>query len=121
MYLGKELVWRMKQCMLVFFVILAISFLTFNAFADETSPGYGNQGSSVPPQQVSSPVPTAALSGTMPVYRFFNTIALGHFFTIDETEKNYVIAHYPQFRYEGIAFYAYPPDVNVPGTLEYDL
>ena len=53
--------------------------------------------------------------GTLPVYRFFNTIAGGHFFTIDEAEKNTVIQNYQWFRPEGIGFYAYP--VQQPGTL----
>ena len=32
----------------------------------------------------------------------------GHFFTIDETEKNTVMQNYNWFRYEGIGFDAYP-------------
>jgi hypothetical protein len=50
-----------------------------------------------------------------PVYRFFNTVAGGHFFTIDEAEKNTVIQNYKWFRYEGIGFYTYP--VQQLGTL----
>ena len=44
----------------------------------------------------------------MPVYRFFNTIAGGHFYTIDEAEKDTVIQNYKWFRYEGIGFLAEP-------------
>jgi hypothetical protein len=54
-------------------------------------------------------------SGPFPVYRFFNNNAGGHFFTISESEKNTVINHYNWFRYEGIAFHAYP--TQQPGTL----
>ena len=53
-------------------------------------------------------------AGTLPVYRFNNT-AVGygeHFYTIDPAEVRYIMAHYPFLVYEGIAFYAYPPDVG---------
>ena len=53
--------------------------------------------------------------GIMPVYRFFDTIGGGHFYTIDEAEKNTVIQNYKWFRFEGVGFYAYP--VQQPGTL----
>lgn len=46
-------------------------------------------------------------SGAKPVYRFYNTVAGGHFFTISEEEKNYVQENLPQYQYEGIGFYAY--------------
>ncbi|MFZ1326071.1 MAG: right-handed parallel beta-helix repeat-containing protein [Candidatus Contendobacter sp.] len=41
---------------------------------------------------------------TYPIYRFYNMNAGGHFFTIDESEKDTVIRHYPWFRYEGVGF-----------------
>ena len=44
------------------------------------------------------------MSGTLPVYRF-NT-GTYHFYTISESEKNYVLQNYPNFTLEGIAFYA---------------
>lgn len=70
----------------------------------------------------------------LPVHRFFNTKAEGHFFTINEAEKDTVIENYKWFRYEGIAFYAYaeaelpdlppidpppvdPPPVDPPPTI----
>jgi len=49
-------------------------------------------------------------AGTSPVYRFYNLVAYGHFFTMSESEKNTVLA-YPSFRYEGIGFCAYPAQV----------
>ena len=49
-----------------------------------------------------------------PVYRFFNTSAGGHFFTMNEAERDSVIANLSWFRYEGISFYAYP--VPTAGT-----
>jgi hypothetical protein len=44
------------------------------------------------------------------VHRFWSDTQQAHFYTIDEEEKEYVIATYPEhvWRYEGIAFYAYP-------------
>ena len=51
----------------------------------------------------------------LPVYRFFNNNADGHFFTISESEKNTVIANYSWFRNEGVGFYAY--STQYAGTL----
>jgi V8-like Glu-specific endopeptidase len=47
-----------------------------------------------------------------PVYRFFNTVAGGHFFTVSETERDNVLANYRQFRYEGTGFFAYAQQVS---------
>jgi hypothetical protein len=41
------------------------------------------------------------------VFRFYNTSANVHFFTLSETERDTIIATLPQFRYEGAAFFAY--------------
>jgi hypothetical protein len=54
-------------------------------------------------------------SGTSPVYRFYNTVAGGHFFTIDEGEKNYVANTLPSFKYEGVGFCANKSGVFVGG------
>ncbi|MER2252236.1 Ig-like domain-containing protein [Methylorubrum podarium] len=45
-------------------------------------------------------------AATEAVYRFFNAKTNGHFFTISEAERDQVRANLPDFRYEGIAFYA---------------
>ncbi len=44
---------------------------------------------------------------TTPVYRFWSDQNQGHFFTIDENEKNHIIATYPKnvWDYEGIGWY----------------
>jgi hypothetical protein len=56
------------------------------------------------------------ISGTLPVYRFWSDVYKGHFYTISEIEKDYVIATWPDvWKFEKIAFYAYPD--QVPGTL----
>jgi len=62
---------------------------------------------------VPDPNSTSAATGTclvttLPVYRFFNNNAGGHFYTINEAEKDTVIQNYNWFRYEGVGFYAYP-------------
>lgn len=49
-----------------------------------------------------------AQTSALPVYRFFNTIAGGHFYTISEEEKNIVLQNYNFFRYEGVGFEANP-------------
>jgi len=53
---------------------------------------------------------TTPISGTSPVYRFWSDTYKHHFFTISADEKDYIIATYPPdiWRYEGIAWYAYP-------------
>jgi len=50
-----------------------------------------------------------APEGTIPVYRFYSALNKTHFFTANETEKNYIIATYPEenWKYGGIAWYAY--------------
>ncbi len=46
-----------------------------------------------------------------PVYRFWSESLATHFYTIRETEKDLLIREYPHvWTYDGIAFYAYPPD-----------
>ena len=132
MYLGKKLVWQMKRSMVVFSVILVISFLTFNAFADETGKGIGVEVPAGPLQMVNPTNPELAVSeslstvpkGALPVYRFNNT-AVGygdHFYTIDLAEAIYIINHYSFLVYEGIAYYAYVAGTTIDGTwnLRYD-
>jgi hypothetical protein len=50
----------------------------------------------------------------VPVYRFFNTQTGVHFYTDDEAERDHVIATWPQFAFEGVAFHAFRRD---PGTV----
>ena len=49
----------------------------------------------------------ATSSGNSPVYRFYSQNNRSHFFTISASEKNNIIATYPEeeWRYEGIAYY----------------
>lgn len=50
-------------------------------------------------------------AGTSPVHRFWSPLHGGHFFTISEAEKDWIIDRYPLcvWTYEGIGWYAYPP------------
>jgi hypothetical protein len=48
--------------------------------------------------------------GLMPVYRFWSPVTGGHFYTIDEAERDLLIRDYAQvWTFEGIAFHAYSP------------
>ena len=42
--------------------------------------------------------------GSVPMFRFFNTMTGAHFYTISAQERDYVITAYPQFKYEGEAY-----------------
>ncbi|MEP7330116.1 MAG: Ig-like domain repeat protein, partial [Betaproteobacteria bacterium] len=67
----------------------------------------GNTASaSSPLSQVVNAAPVGLAS---PLYRF-NT-GTYHFYTISEAEKAYVIATFPQWKYEGIGYYAFPTQV----------
>ena len=43
----------------------------------------------------------------LPIHRFYSKAYKGHFFTISEEEKDDLIAHNPNWRYEGTAYKAY--------------
>lgn len=50
-------------------------------------------------------------NGTFPVYRFWNPNNNAHFYTANETEKDFIQTNYPEtiWKYEGIAWYAFQP------------
>jgi len=50
----------------------------------------------------------AGTDGRTAVYRFFNKTTGSHFYTASAAERDKVVATYPAFVYEGIAFYVYP-------------
>ena len=65
-----------------------------------------------------STAPTSTATGAclltvLPVFRFFNNNAGGHFYTINEAERDTVIRNYNWFRYESIGSCAYPPAVDL--------
>ena len=48
-------------------------------------------------------------AGLMPVYRFWSPALISHLWTMDEAERDKLIANFPHlWTYEGTAFYAYP-------------
>ena len=54
-------------------------------------------------------VPVDYQEGTLPVYRFYSEALTVHLFTVDENEKNHLIDNASDvWRFEGIAYYAYP-------------
>jgi hypothetical protein len=50
------------------------------------------------------------MMGTVPVYRFWSKEYRHHFYTIDEEEKEKLVATNPHWAYERVAFHALPPD-----------
>jgi hypothetical protein len=53
--------------------------------------------------------------GLAPVYRFWSVKGSGHFYTIDKSEASKLMDKYAQvWRFEGVAFFAYPPDAQPP-------
>lgn len=56
--------------------------------------------------------------GTIPVHRFWSGSYNAHFYTSSEAEKDHVIAAYPDevWRYESIAYYAYPSNYEGEST-----
>ena len=61
--------------------------------------------------QVQAQALPAAATPRIPIHRFFNTTTGSHFFTPYAGERDYVIATYPWFKYEGVGFYAYAQQV----------
>ena len=54
---------------------------------------------------------------TRPVYRLWSSLLSSHFYTISESEKNWLVAEYGYvWTFEGVAFYAYPIDRHPAGT-----
>ncbi|MBN1360193.1 MAG: right-handed parallel beta-helix repeat-containing protein [Sedimentisphaerales bacterium] len=62
---------------------------------------------------------TNYVPGLASVYRFWSPTLRSHFYTIDLNEKNYVLATWPDvWTYEGVAFYAFPPDGPLPAGVK---
>lgn len=58
------------------------------------------------------------VDGTVPLYRFWSDKFKGHFYTADEAEKQKVIDTWPlDWTFEGVAYYVYPVDSPVEGTV----
>ncbi len=64
---------------------------------------------------------TSEVAGSVPVYRFWSEWYKAHFFTTSAAEKADVERrHGDIWKYEGIAYYAYPVDANISGSNEVD-
>lgn len=67
------------------------------------------------PSNTASATTNAVPVTLMPVFRFYNFTNGTHFFTPSETERDTVIATWPNvFRYEGIAYYTNPANNTQP-------
>ena len=53
-------------------------------------------------------MPADGTDGRVAVFRFFNKSTGAHFYTASPAERDKIVATYPHFIYEGIAFYVYP-------------
>ena len=63
-------------------------------------------------------LPNDSEPNSAPVYRFWSEVLGGHFYTMDELERDKLINKYPDlWTYEEIAWYAFPPDQQPAGTL----
>jgi hypothetical protein len=84
--------------------------LAFELLTNQGGSQSGNQGGNQGGQQ---PV-DAALA---PIYRFWAEKLNTHFYTINESEKEALIRDFAHvWKYEGIVFYAFPPDQQPVGT-----
>lgn len=57
--------------------------------------------------------------GAIPLYRFYSPRHATHFYTASQTERDYIIAHYPSevWRYEGVSSYVLPLDDGRSSTV----
>ena len=60
---------------------------------------------------------TVNTSSRKPVYRFYNNKTATHFFTALADERDYVIANYPVYQYEGVGFYASAKSSAAPNAV----
>jgi 3',5'-cyclic AMP phosphodiesterase CpdA len=57
-------------------------------------------------------------AGTMPVHRFWSSTLGAHFYTISDREQFSLRSGYPSvWQYEGVAWYAYPPEAAAPAAI----
>lgn len=55
-------------------------------------------------------------AATLPVYRFYNTQTRTHFYTASQAERDHVVATWPHFIPEGVAFHAVKADRTTIGN-----
>lgn len=60
------------------------------------------------------------IADTTPIYRFYSPVYGSHFYTVSQAERDYVISQLSGiWNYEGIAYYAYPPNYTGSSTSVY--
>ena len=42
-----------------------------------------------------------------PLYRFYNNITGTHFYTVNLSERDWIMNTFPQFSYEGVGYYVW--------------
>jgi len=71
-------------------------------------------------------MPGTGADGRIELFRFFNSTTGAHFYTASKADRDYVISTWPQFAYEGVAFFVYaaagdpsPPVVAVSDAFRF--
>ena len=82
-------------------------------FVSDTLPQYELEGISF--VGVTPPTDGEDITGTKPVYRFFNQNTGVHLYTADENEKNFVEENLDNYVFEGTPYYGY--DTQAEGTV----
>jgi len=63
-------------------------------------------------------LPSQGNTNADPVYRFWSDVHTSHFYTLDETERQWLIDTYPDiWTYETVAFYAFAPGTQPSGAV----
>ncbi len=78
----------------------------------ESLPGFNFEGTSYVAYESST-----SATETMPLYRFYNTSTGTHFYTVNEAEKDSIIANLPQYNFEGVAYYVGGPSASSANTI----
>ena len=89
----------------------ALGAVALAACADGSSDSSGSQTGSAQPADVRT---KAAEVGTAPVFRFAKISNGAYFYTGNAGEKDLVLRDYPDFRYEGVAFYQSSAQTGLP-------
>ncbi|NBC32833.1 MAG: hypothetical protein GVY13_09190 [Alphaproteobacteria bacterium] len=80
-------------------------------FAVTGDPAFFEGAATAPDAQAMAPVLNLD-DQARDIFRFFNTEAKGHFFTINESERDFVQENLPDYDFEGVGFEALPPDAD---------
>jgi len=78
-----------------------------SAKSSEIAPSFDVQNDESIPVEIPE---SADIESDITLYRFFNTVAGGHFYTPSEEERDFVINNLSQYNFEGAAFQAAQPE-----------